>query len=234
MKKPIQCRALLCHIAEDDRLPADFVQRLAAEAGIEAGAVVTVRGLAAAVLKPDDALRELFKAAALWIGCRRPRAVRALLGRARIMPSPAATQWLASGDESAAADSRVENAPWYPVIEAERCRNCDQCRQFCLFGVYERDAQGRVAVVKPLNCKPGCPACARLCPDQAIIFPFCPESPINGDPPPAASQAETGALRERLGDNPMAALAARRARAVAPQRLEEALKERARRREHEK
>jgi NAD-dependent dihydropyrimidine dehydrogenase PreA subunit len=229
--KPSPGRVLLCHVADDDRLPRDFAGRLAAAAGVAVGAVEEVHGLAAAVLAPDESLRALFDAPAIWIGCRRPRAVRALLARAHIRLAPGATQWLASGDGERKARAGKECAPWYPAIDPERCRNCDQCRQFCLFGVYARDAKGRVTVAKPLACKPGCPACARLCPAQAIIFPFCPESPINGDQPPNAAPAEAGALRARLGDNPLAALAARRARAIAPERLEQALQERALRRD---
>ena len=63
-------------------------------------------------------------------------------------------------------------ARWYPVIDDSRCVNCKQCLRFCLFGVYEFDARFRVSVVNPDNCKPGCPACARICPNSAIMFPL--------------------------------------------------------------
>ena len=33
----------------------------------------------------------------------------------------------------------------------------------------------------PANCKTNCPACARICPQVAIIFPKHKTSPINGD-----------------------------------------------------
>ena len=59
---------------------------------------------------------------------------------------------------------------WYPVIDYERCTSCQQCLEFCLFGVYEVRI-GRVTVQRPHKCKPGCPACARVCPQKAIIFP---------------------------------------------------------------
>lgn len=59
---------------------------------------------------------------------------------------------------------------WYPVLDYSRCTNCGQCADFCLFGVYEK-ADSRVNVVKPENCKINCPACARICPSTAIIFP---------------------------------------------------------------
>jgi NAD-dependent dihydropyrimidine dehydrogenase PreA subunit len=81
--------------------------------------------------------------------------------------------------------------PWFPVIDMDRCKHCGQCRQFCLFGVYTADAAGRVSVAKPEKCKTNCPACARICPQAAIIFPKFSDGPINGDetPPPARPEA---------------------------------------------
>lgn len=72
--------------------------------------------------------------------------------------------------------------PWFPVIDYDRCKNCKQCLSFCLFGVYGLDAEGRVSVVNPQGCKNNCPACARICPDVAIIFPKYNQAPINGAP----------------------------------------------------
>ncbi len=70
--------------------------------------------------------------------------------------------------------------PWYPVIDRERCRDCGLCLEFCLFGVYEKKG-GKVTVSNPANCKTNCPACARICPEAAIMFPKFHESPVNGD-----------------------------------------------------
>ncbi len=69
---------------------------------------------------------------------------------------------------------------WYPVIDYSRCRNCLQCLNFCLFGVYRIDNLGRLRVSTPDACRDGCPACARLCPTKAIIFPMCPDPAIAG------------------------------------------------------
>ena len=68
---------------------------------------------------------------------------------------------------------------WNPVIDNERCTKCGKCHDFCLFGVYaiENDI---VKVKQPQNCKNNCPACARVCPSKAIIFPKYEKSPING------------------------------------------------------
>lgn len=73
------------------------------------------------------------------------------------------------------------SARWYPVIDRSRCTSCRHCLQFCLFGVYETK-DGHVVAVRPDNCKDGCPACARVCPQGAIIFPLCDEPAIAGAP----------------------------------------------------
>jgi Pyruvate/2-oxoacid:ferredoxin oxidoreductase delta subunit len=71
--------------------------------------------------------------------------------------------------------------PWFPTIDYSRCTNCRQCLNFCLFGVYSGDAEDKVEVARPANCKTGCPACSRVCPSAAIIFAKYTESPFNGD-----------------------------------------------------
>ena len=69
---------------------------------------------------------------------------------------------------------------WYPVIDYSRCNHCGQCADFCLFGVYRKSAD-RVEVVNPANCKDNCPACARICPGVAIVFPkYAGEGAIGG------------------------------------------------------
>ena len=60
---------------------------------------------------------------------------------------------------------------WYPVIDYSRCTNCMECLDFCLFGVYGVDTLDRILVENQDNCKKGCPACSRVCPEQAIMFP---------------------------------------------------------------
>lgn len=60
---------------------------------------------------------------------------------------------------------------WYPVIDFDRCTNCMECVDFCLFGVYGVDHGENILVEQPDNCRKGCPACSRVCPENAIIFP---------------------------------------------------------------
>ncbi|HEY1111820.1 MAG TPA: ferredoxin family protein [Opitutaceae bacterium] len=71
--------------------------------------------------------------------------------------------------------------PWFPVIDYDRCTNCMQCLSFCLFGVYGADRAGHIEVQNQDNCKTNCPACSRVCPEAAIMFPKYKAGPINGD-----------------------------------------------------
>ena len=71
--------------------------------------------------------------------------------------------------------------PWFPVIDFDRCTNCMQCLSFCLFGVYGVDDARRIEVQHNDSCKTNCPACSRVCPEAAIMFPKYKSGPINGD-----------------------------------------------------
>ncbi|QDT93082.1 ATP-binding protein [Gimesia algae] len=76
-------------------------------------------------------------------------------------------------------NTKVEETPqleptkrrWYPVIDYGLCTNCMECIDFCLFGVYGVDQGGQILVEEQDSCKKGCPACSRVCPENAIIFP---------------------------------------------------------------
>ncbi len=71
--------------------------------------------------------------------------------------------------------------PWFPVIDFDRCTNCMQCLSFCLFDVYGVDAENQIQVQNDDNCKTNCPACSRVCPEVAIMFPKYSGGPINGE-----------------------------------------------------
>lgn len=76
----------------------------------------------------------------------------------------------------------VPGRRWYPVIDYSRCTNCLECLDFCLFGVYGVDGQERILVEHQDSCKKGCPACSRVCPEQAIMFPDFKSPVIAGAP----------------------------------------------------
>lgn len=71
--------------------------------------------------------------------------------------------------------------PWFPVIDYSRCTNCMQCLSFCLFDVYGVSTDRKIEVRNQDNCKTECPACSRVCPEVAIMFPKYRHGPINGD-----------------------------------------------------
>jgi Pyruvate/2-oxoacid:ferredoxin oxidoreductase delta subunit len=83
--------------------------------------------------------------------------------------------------------------PWFPVIDYSRCTNCMQCLSFCLFDVYGVSEDNKIQVQNNDNCKTNCPACSRVCPEVAIMFPKYQAGPINGD---EINEAEAG--REKI------------------------------------
>lgn len=83
--------------------------------------------------------------------------------------------------------------PWFPVIDYTRCTNCMQCLSFCLFDVYGVSSDHKIQVQNNDNCKTNCPACSRVCPEVAIMFPKYQAGPINGD---EVNPAEAG--REKI------------------------------------
>ena len=122
-----------------------------------------------------------------------------------------------NGAEAAAAQVlRIDESPerrWYPVIDYSRCTNCMECIDFCLFGVYGVDKVETILVEQPDNCRKGCPACSRVCPENAIIFPQHKAPEIAGSAslvaslkidlsklfgaPETGETAEQAAIRER-------------------------------------
>jgi NAD-dependent dihydropyrimidine dehydrogenase PreA subunit len=56
-----------------------------------------------------------------------------------------------------------------------------QCLSFCLFDVYGVSGNKKIQVQNQSNCKTECPACSRVCPEVAIMFPKYRHGPINGE-----------------------------------------------------
>jgi NAD-dependent dihydropyrimidine dehydrogenase PreA subunit len=103
--------------------------------------------------------------------------------------------------------SKTPPSRWYPVIDFARCNHCMECIDFCLFGVYGVDDDARLIVESPDNCKPGCPACSRVCPQNAILFPMHRAPSIAGAPG-AGPDARKLDLSELFGAPAAAQLAA--------------------------
>lgn len=218
-------KAILCECREARILPDEAMAdaRLRwQEAGYE---VYAVADLCAECVAPSAAFRAALADAGAVAACH-TRAVRALLAFSGLpVPAPLAFVNLRPHD-AGRPDSANPSAPgapagvdgwpaWYPVIDGERCTNCGRCLSFCLFGVYA-PGERHPRVAQPRHCKNNCPACARICPGVAIIFPKLHESPLNGDAiidEHAQSQRIRVDTGELLGDDIYEALARRRARA---------------------
>jgi NAD-dependent dihydropyrimidine dehydrogenase PreA subunit len=132
-----------------------------------------------------------------WInGTPKPEQVeRYLDDRPRSMvpgPAPEAPDLRPWSPDLGRAVHRIDEQPprrWYPVIDYTRCTNCMECLDFCLFGVYGVDKQDTILIEQPDNCRKGCPACSRVCPENAIIFPQ------HKTPAIAGSDERAGALK---------------------------------------
>jgi len=211
-------RILYCHCAHADVVPQatkDAVLARLQEAGAAFEAVTDLCGLAA---RRDPALKRLAESARLRIAACYPRAVKWLFACAGAPLDEGRVDFLNMRTESAEAvlggllgageapkgaqvpldpEETGEWIPWFPVIDRDRCSNCKQCLNFCLFGVYGVDGDGSVVVKNPANCKTYCPACSRICPEVAIIFPKYKSSPING-----GEVSAEDAQREKVKVNP--------------------------------
>ena len=216
-------RILYCHCANARvLLPAtrEAALRALCDAGLPFEAVADLCELSA---RRDPLLKRLAAADSLVVAACHPRTVRCLFHAAEVpLPENtqcfnlrtedaqticAAVSELPRGDEPAAPrDFQTVHAsldaaavppnswsPWAPVIDYERCTDCMQCLSFCLFGVYGVDAQSRIKVNNPEQCKTNCPACARVCPEAAILFPKHPSEAING-----GTNAGSGATHEAM------------------------------------
>lgn len=195
VKKPV--RAIYCDCAYTDLAP-DSVKTAARQAvaasGIRFEAVPDLCALAA---RRDPRLTGWFATGPVLVLACYPRTIRWLLKFAGIDLSDDSVRSVnvrtTTADDLAAIlpptgvapasipdlKSREEWVPWFPVLDYDRCNQCRQCLSFCPFGVYEL-VDKRVVVKNPIQCKNNCPACARICPQVAIVFPKVKDSPING------------------------------------------------------
>ncbi len=197
-------RIVYCHCAYSELIPRAVRRRVLG--GLLAADVelVTVPDLCGLAARRDPFVAELAAGDVAIVACH-PRAVRALFDAAECplpeegvellnMKAQSAEDILESligsvpEPDEAAMDAAMDDIlarkdgwmPWFPAIDRGRCRNCRQCLNFCLFGVFGLEGK-KVVVESPENCKTYCPACARVCPDVAIIFPKFKDRPVYGD-----------------------------------------------------
>lgn len=177
--RPIPRRRIFCLDWRASQRPEDFVQemrRIAKELNTQ---VVSLGGLSSPSLPPAPA----------------PSPGPSATAQARMANPINSTALGANGQLELPhtpvlqrIDDQTERR-WYPIIDFSRCTNCMECIDFCLFGVYGVDGSETILVEQPDNCRKGCPACSRVCPENAIIFPQHKSPAIAGSP------AVAGALK---------------------------------------
>jgi Pyruvate/2-oxoacid:ferredoxin oxidoreductase delta subunit len=202
---------VVCRCRQMKALPTDTADALIAALRAAGRAVLAVDDLCAAIATRDERILPLAGAENLAVVACAPRAVTWLLATAGIgtagqqshllnlrgatveglltelgVETSASTTVAPGGrprmEPVADVPHETEWAGWFPVIDFEKCTNCRQCRNFCLFNVFGADDRGMIRIDRPANCKTNCPACARVCPQQAILFPKHRAAPINGEP----------------------------------------------------
>lgn len=194
-------KATVCACASRSFIEKEKVTEIAASLESEGYAVTIIPDLCRKMMQASSDLPEI--ASSVIFACH-PRAIRSHLNRLNLVADTVLDMrnnscgeifnqlniqsCNSSGQECSREtfQKEIEAFPiecgtdaWYPVIDKERCTECGKCMDFCLFGVYSSE-NGHIKVVKPENCKNNCPACARICPSRAIIFPKYDKSPING------------------------------------------------------
>ncbi len=114
---------------------------------------------------------------------------------------------------------------WYPVIDFGRCTNCLECLNFCLFGVFGLDDEESIAIEEADACRDGCPACSRICPTGAIMFPEHTDPAIAGNGGGGAEGLRLDLSQLFAGADPGQAAAAERDRALAEKQRQESGKD---------
>ncbi len=148
------------------------------------------KGYAVSVIRSDSQIGQIREGAWLFLGC---------FGKEEAFPSVGngngaklyfrdidglETSQILEAVEQVRGETELPDPggwkPWFPVIDYNRCTNCMQCLSFCLFDVYGVH-EDKIQVQNESNCKTDCPACSRVCPEVAILFPKYKSGPINGD-----------------------------------------------------
>ena len=196
-------RILLCRCSQAAKVDSSGVDAIS-DALANSGALITlVDDLCGLAATKDPLLAEIAASPNSAIIACHTRAIRWLFAAAGYAVDESKTKLYSLRTQNAEdiitaltaetcnAESQVDTVPhdsdwppWFPVIDRDRCVNCMQCMNFCLFGTYAISPDKQVVVAKPDACKNLCPACARICPKSAIIFPKYEHSPIDGSDVP--------------------------------------------------
>jgi NAD-dependent dihydropyrimidine dehydrogenase PreA subunit len=219
---------LFCHCAHANVVDAGVKRAVRGALSASGARVRDVPDLCGLAAKRDPLLKTLAAGEPLKIVACYPRAVQWLFAAAGTPLDDSRTEVLNMRTQGAeeildalpvdagggAASYRPPTTsaegwlPWFPVIDYDRCIGCKQCMNFCLFGVYGVTPDGKVTVSTPAACKTHCPACARICPEAAIIFPKYATAPFNGDvvDPDAKGEAARVDVKAALSGDVYAAL----------------------------
>ncbi len=191
---------LLCNCSNAKVIPAQTKEEVKEKLNARGAEFIEMDDLCALAAERNPSLKRIADSEKLYIAACYPRAVRWLFHAAGAPLNESRTEFLnmrkLTGEEviqkiredvsrptekPLSLTVEKENwEPWFPVIDFDRCSNCKQCLSFCLFGVFGIDEYGTIEVRNPHKCKNECPACSRVCPEVAIIFPKYGRAPING------------------------------------------------------
>ncbi|WP_282126576.1 ATP-binding protein [Marinifilum flexuosum] len=214
----------ICGCEKDGKIEKESVQKLIETLEEKNIGFTYIEDMCGTILKNPDDLESLYTAEdAVVFGCQ-ARAMQHLVDNTGRRNEELATEYLHIDDEKEELISSLESGtgeplkikysdewkPWYPVIDYERCNGCRKCLNFCLFSVYSVEDDGTVVVSASANCKDMCPACARVCPQNAIIFPKHAESPIDGGDGDGSENKKTDILEQIQNDDVYSVLSARR------------------------
>nr|WP_320119786.1 hypothetical protein [uncultured Marinifilum sp.] len=216
----------VCGCEKDGKIEKESVQKLINALKERDIAYTYIEDMCGTILKNPDDLESLYNAEdAIVFGCQ-ARAMQHLVDNSGRKNEDKHTDYYHVDDENREElISKLESntgveplkikysdswKPWYPVIDYDRCNACRKCLNFCLFGVYTVEDDGTVVVSESANCKDMCPACARVCPQNAIIFPKHAESPIDGGESNGSENEKTDILEQIQNDDVYSALSARR------------------------
>jgi NAD-dependent dihydropyrimidine dehydrogenase PreA subunit len=214
----------ICGCEKDGKIEKESVQKLIKILEEKNIGFTYIEDMCGTILKNPDDLENLYTAKdAVVFGCQ-ARAMQHLVDNTGHRNEELATEYHHIDDDKNELISSLESGtgeplqikysdewkPWYPVIDYERCNGCRKCLNFCLFSVYSVEDDGTVVVSASANCKDMCPACARVCPQNAIIFPKHAESPIDGGEDDGTENEKTDILEQIQNDDVYSVLSARR------------------------